>query len=482
LPSFWNSLFGNTQSPKKVSAFKEAGVSGASVVGGYPISREKNPKLVGSRKFVLYEEILANVSIVAAAFRLRNNLLAKPRWSVEAADDSPEAEYAKEIAERIMNEHDSTWQKYIRHAGLFRFMGSACLEWTLFKAEDGTILLKSLENRPMRTIIRYELDEDGDVTGFWQTGDNGQEHFIPRWKTAWLVDDSIDDAIDGMGLLRHCVEPANRLKNYQELETQGYERDFRGTLVGRAPLSAINRAVESGEITEDQAKAAIQSLEHLVTTARKNGSTGSILDSAVYEGTGSTGDGKQISSTAQWGLEVLTGGANGLNEMAKAIERLNYEMARVLGAEALLLGSTNTGSQALATEKTGSLHQTVNSDLKDIAATLRRDLITPILLMNGVDKALVPNLIVEEVSNRDAEAAANVLKSLVAAGASFLPEDPIFNSIRNDMGYESQPEEQLAQLEENELADQERQTREFEATMAQIGNPNPEEVDPNAEA
>lgn len=480
MPNIFGFSFGSS-APKKTSPFKEAGVSGASVVGGYPISRERNPKLVGSRKYVEYETLLANVSIIAAAFRLRNNLLAKPRWSVEAVDDSPEAEYAKELAERVMNETDSTWQKYVRHAGLFRFMGAAMLEWTLFKAEDGTILLKSFENRPMRTISRYEMDQDGDVTGFYQTADNGQENFIPRWKTAWLVDDSIDDAIDGMGLLRHCVEPANRLKNYQELETQGYERDFRGTLVGRAPLSAINRAVENGEITQEQATAAIQSLEDLVTTARKNGSTGSILDSAVYEGTGSTGDGKQISSTAQWGLEVLTGGATGLSEMAKAIERLNYEMARVLGAEALLLGSTNTGSQALATEKTGTLHQTVNSDLKDIATTFRRDLITPILMMNGVDKSMIPEIIVEEVSNRDAEAAANVLKSLVAAGASFLPEDPIFSAIRNDMGYESQPEEQLAQLEAKELEDQQRQTDEFNSTMAELTGTKVE-ADPNADA
>lgn len=467
MPSLFGFNFGSS-APKKISAFKEAGVSGASVVGGYAFGREQNPKLQGARKFTEYETLLANVSIIAAAFRLRNQLLAKPNWTVEAVDDSPEAQAAKELTERVMKEHDSTWQKFIRHAGLFRFMGSACLEWTLQRAEDGTILLKSLENRPMRTIARYDMDEDGDVVGFWQTNETGQEYYIPRWKTIWLVDDSVDDSIDGMGLLRHCVEPANRLKNYQELETQGYERDFRGTLIGKAPLNAIQKAIKDGEITEEQGKAAISALENLVTAARKNGSTGGIIDSTPYEGTGSSGDGKQISSTPQWGLEILQGGSNGLNEMASAIQRLNYEMARVLGAEALLLGSTNTGSQALATEKTGLLHQTVNSDLKDIAAVFRHDLIEPILVLNGVDKKLVPNLVVEEVSARDAKEASEVMKNLVASGAAFTKDDPWINEIRIDMGYSPQPEEQIAQIDEQELADQERQTQEFNATMAQM--------------
>lgn len=479
MPNFLSNLL-SRKPTVKTSVLKEAGVSGTTIVGGVVVSREQNRDLIGTRKFVKYEELLANVSIVAAAFRLRNNLLAKPNWSVEPADDTPEAKAAAELAERIMNEHDSTWQKFVRHAGLFRFMGSAVLEWTLFKSEDGKLLLRSLESRPMRTITKFEVDEDGSVTGFWQTDGVGKEYYIPRWKTVYLVDDSIDDSVEGMGLLRHCVEPATRLKNYQELEQQGYERDFRGTLIGKAPLSAINKAIESGEITKEQGKAAIEALANLVTTARKSGSTGGIIDSATYEGTGSSGDGKQISSSPQWGLEILQGGSNGLSEMASAIQRLNYEMARVLGAETLLLGSTNTGSQALASEKAGTLHQTINSDLKDIAAVFRTDLLEPILKLNGVDKRLVPNLIVEEVSSRDAEQASKVLKDLVTAGAQFLPTDEIFNEIRMDMGYSPQSEEDLKELEELELADQERQNQEFNAAMANLNPQQEEEINADA--
>lgn len=474
-------MFGFNKPATRVSPLKEAGVSGATIIGGVVVSREQNRDLIGTRKFVKYENLLANVSIIAAAFRLRNNLLAKPTWSVEPVDDSSEAQAAAELAERIMNEHNSTWQKFVRHAGLFRFMGSAILEWTLFKSDDGKLLLRSLESRPMRTISRFEVDDDGTVTGFWQTDGLGQEYFIPRWKTVYLVDDSIDDSVDGLGLLRHCVEPATRLKNYQELETQGYERDFRGTMIGKAPLSAIRKAVESGEITKEAAEAAIKALADLVTTARKSGSTGGIVDSATYEGTGSSGDGKQISSSPQWGIEILQGGSTGLSEMANAIQRLNYEMARVLGAESLMLGSTNTGSQALATEKAGTLHQTVNSDLKDIAAVFRTDLLGPILKLNGIDKSLIPNLIVEEVSARDAEQASKVLKDLVTAGAQFLPTDEIFNEIRMDMGYSPQSEEDLKELEEIDLAEKDRQDQEFNAAMANLGAQNEANINANVD-
>ena len=52
--------------------------------------------------------------------------------------------------------------------------------------------------------------------------------------------------------------------------------------------------------------------------------------------------------------------------MAKSIERLNYEIARVLGVEGLLVGGSGTGSQALSRDKSSNLFLLVDSTLKEL--------------------------------------------------------------------------------------------------------------------
>lgn len=459
MPNLFQNLLGGRKATQRVNPMKEAGTNLSSIqfLGGYVFDREQNPKLHGLLRWTTFEDILVNTSIVSASFRLWTNLASKPYWSVEAVDDTPEAIEAKEFADRIIAEYPLNWTDAVRGAALFKFYGANVQEITYRRADDGAILLASIEQRPMRSIERFEVDDQGTIDGFWQMGPNMvANYYIPRWKTVYLVDNSISDSPQGLGLIRHCVEPAQRLKNFLELETQGYERDLRGVPIGRAPLSAINAAVEAGEITQEQANAALGALEQLVTMARKSGSTGAILDSSVYLGTGSSGDGKQVSSIPQWGLDIINGGSSsGLKDMADAISRINFEMARVFNSEGLLLGSTSTGSQALANDKSSNLHDQINSMLRQIADAYTNDILGTIWRLNGRDPKTMPSFIVEEVSSRDAEATAKTLKDMVAAGAQFLPTDEIWQEIRQDMGYSTQPPEDLQKIEENEIRDAE---------------------------
>lgn len=472
MPNLFQNLFSGKKPTQKGSPFKDSGTNLSSIqfLGGYVFDREQNPKLHGLLRWTTFEDILVNTSVVAASYRLWTNLISKPYWSVEAVDETPEAIEAKEFAERVLAEYPLNWTDAVRGAALFKFYGANVQEVTYRKADDGAILLASIEQRPMRSIERWEVDGQGTIDGFWQMGPNMvANYYIPRWKTAYLCDNSISDSPQGLGLLRHCVEPSARLKNFLELETQGYERDLRGIPIGFAPLSAINQAVEAGEVTKEQAQSAISSLEQLVTMARKSGSTGAILDSSVYAGTGSSGDGKQISSVKQWDMQILNGGnSTGLKEMADAIARINYEMARVFNTEGLLLGSNSTGSQALANDKSSNLHDQINSTLRQIADSYTRDILGTIWKLNGRDERLMPHFQVEEVSSRDAEKTAVSLKDMVASGAQFLPSDPIYNSLRKDMGYPEQPEEDLAKIEQQEIETRERETAEAEAAL----NPN----------
>ena len=66
-----------------------------------------------------------------------------------------------------------------------------------------------------------------------------------------------------------------------------------------------------------------------------------------------------------------------------AIERLNREMARILGIEQLLLGSTGSGSYALSKDKTQAFYLLVDSALTELRDVVRMDLLKPLWMLNG---------------------------------------------------------------------------------------------------
>src|SRR5260221_12472617 len=76
-----------TQALPRPKPFTEMGVSGTPVYGGYVVIAERNARLIGQEKHRTYSDILVNTSIVAAATRYFLNVIARPAWSCEPADE-----------------------------------------------------------------------------------------------------------------------------------------------------------------------------------------------------------------------------------------------------------------------------------------------------------------------------------------------------------------------------------------------------------
>ena len=269
-------------------AFAPIGNIGTPIYGGIPYSNESNSNLIGDKKWETYSEILANTSIVAAGTRYFLNLVASAGWSVLPADvDSKEdKDRALEIAETVENiikDLETPWHRVVRRAAMYRFWGFSIQEWTAKKREDGTIGLWDIEPRSQRTIEKWDVGDHGKVIGVTQVvPQTYQEVYLPRWKIVYTVDDSINDAPDGLGLFRHVVDSAKRLSRYEQLEGIGYEVDLRGVPIGRAPLADLEKMVTDGEITEEQRDTAITGLQGFVANHIKSQSLGMILDSSPY--------------------------------------------------------------------------------------------------------------------------------------------------------------------------------------------------------
>ena len=432
---------------EKPNPTETVGAPGFAVYSGYVVSDEKDQRLQGAKKYQSFSNMLANTAIVAAGVRYFVNLCAKAGWKVEPAKDQENSdepstasiEMAEKI-EKIMNGMTTPWHRVVRRAAMSRFYGFSLQEWTMeVDEETGELTYRDIEPRPQRTIERWDTDESGTVVGVVQRSPQTQrEIYIPRGKLVYMVDDTIDDNPEGVGLFRHIIKTAQKLERYEILEGWGFERDLRGTPIGRGPLAEIEKLVKKGDLSQAQALALRNPIELWIKNALKGKDTALFLDSAPYR---ATGEQQQPANTPQWNVELLQGDGGPHEPMAAAIERLNREMARVLGVEQLLLGSDSAGSFALSKDKTQSFGLLVDATLRDIVETFQKDFLDPLFELNGWDPALKPTFKTDQAQYRDIGDITMALKDLAAAGAPLPTNDPAINEVRDLLGLSDMPEQ-----------------------------------------
>lgn len=412
---------------------QKLGSRGTAVHGGYIVSNETNADLQGSRRYKTFGEILVNCAILGAGVRYFLNLTSKAGWKVTPADDSEEAKEYAEFVEDVMNDMETPWARIVRRAAMYRFYGFSVQEWTAKKREDGRIGFLDIEPRPQKTIEKWELDESGEVAGCTQTvPQTGLDVFLPRWKIVYLVDDSLSDSPEGLGLFRHIAPHAKRLKTYEDLESIGFETDLRGIPVLRAPIAILRQAVKDGKMTQTQMDEALNTLKNFITNHFRSAKTGLLLDSLTYT---SSDEARTPSNTTQYSIELLRGsGSTIMKEVESAIDRVNEEIARLLGVEHLLLGTQSKGSFALSRDKTNNFFLIVDSTLVELSETFEKDFLDVLWELNGFSKETKPTLSPEPVKFTDVSVIVEALARLATAGAPLDPNDPAVNEIRELLG------------------------------------------------
>lgn len=429
------------------------GVSGISVYSGIVRTKEKSADWVGTKKWETIADLSVNVSIVAASVQYFLNMVAHPQWTVKPAieegeEDQPgkgkakrkEAEDLAAFVEEVIHDMTTPWQRIVRRAGMYRFNGFGIQEWIAKKRPDGKIGLLDVEPRPPFTIERWDIDDDGTILGVWQRSpQTGQLIGLPRGKLVYIVDDTLTDQPDGLGVYRMMGETFNRLKQYLELEARAYERDMRGIPLGRAPISVINQMVNEGKLKKEEGEQMLLGLRNFITTQVRDKDTSLLMDSLPYEN--QTADGLTIAGAMQWDVSLMSGGVSGLSEMANAIDRLQREMARIIGTEHLMMGDKGGGSRAMAADKSKNLYLIANSVLGNISDSMDHDLIEPLWILNGFDPELKPYFSTEDVAFKDVQEIATALGSMATAGAVLAPDDPAINDVRDLLGISRAPEQ-----------------------------------------
>lgn len=451
------------------SSFASLGAPGTAIYGGYVLNKEKDSRLVGQERYVTYSDMLANVSIVGAGVRYFVDLVAKANWEVQPADDSSEAEKIAETVEDMMNGMATPWHKVVKRACMYTFWGFSIQEWTAKRRDDGQVGYLDIEPRAQMTIERWDTDVSGTVLGVVQRNPQNQEEiYLPISKCIYLVDNTLNDSPEGMGLFRNIIKAAEKLQRYELLEAWGFDTDLRGIPIVRGPFTQLEQMVNNQQLTTAQANALKQPMIDFLESHNKNPELGMMLDSMTYQ---TTDERATPSPVKQWDVELLKGDPNGQEEVHVAIQRINREIGRVLGVEQLLLGE-NGGSNALARDKTAQFGLIVDSCLKELKETFEKDFLDPLWLLNGWDPALKPTFKIEKIQYRDIEEVVSALEKLSRAGYVMDANDPAGNEIRSLVGLSERPEQEevdltlgmdalkdpLAPEKEEEVPDEEEET------------------------
>jgi hypothetical protein len=272
-----------------VRPMRTSGVGGTVVSGGFVVSKEKNQDLVGDAKYRKYSEMLLNVAIVAAAVRYFLSLIAKADWDVIPAGEKRKptrrAEQAAQFIENCLNDMDTPWTRVVKRSAMYKFYGFTVQEWTAKIREDGKVGLKDIDPRPQHTITQWDLSENGKVLGCIQhSPQTGDDIYLPRGKVFYLVDDSLTDDPEGLGLFRQVIPHANKLLQYEKLEAIGFTTDLKGIPVGRIPYAYLEEAEATGKLTRDQRRELEQVMQDFISSHVRALDTGIILDSITYAG------------------------------------------------------------------------------------------------------------------------------------------------------------------------------------------------------
>ena len=439
------------------------GVPGVAIYSGYVDQDERDPELSSiENRYRLYANLLANTSIIAAGVRHFLTLLGVSRWNFKAAEADTDGKYKKMAEEALTKDPKTSWHRIIRRCGMFRLYGFSIQEWIVKRHKDGYFTFDDVAPRAQKTIEQWDVDHTGQVLGVLQRNPyNGERIYIPRGKILYIVDDSLNDSPEGLGLFRHLVKPAKRLNRYLQLETFGFETDLRGIPVVYGPFTALRK---DPELTEDDVKKIEKGPRDFVKNHVRTPHQGLFLDSAPY----TTADQAERPSPArQWSVELLKGSGTSFAENAAAIERLNRELARILGVEQLLLGSTSIGSLALSEDKTTSFYRLVDAALTEIKEAVKKDLLDVLWDLNGWPDEMKPELVTEATRQQNLVQLGQTLRDLATAGAVLEPDDPVINDIRNLMGV-SPVDLEMARQRADEMASMMRPPRD------NSGNPSGE--------
>lgn len=406
---------------------REMGVSGAP--SGAPDTTTMNfmgqtsdrylPELQGPTGIKTMARVLRREPAAYITQRTMSLAARQAEWSVAAGEDTESDDPTVKYLKECMEDMSHSWRNMIQFAFSAGGFGFADIEIVLkrrmgaqtgalpsSKFDDELIGIRKLAPRRQETVT-WKFDDNGGPLEMIQldpvTGQPRQA--IPIEKIIHFQSGDARGGWEGAGWLEPAYQLAHRISNYEMILSIGHQRAHVGL-----PVFAYKAGVPGADVrraTEAMARGLVVNTHQFVTYPEQ------IMD-----------------------FKLATVSNNNAAELSGLISQLRWEIMSLGLVQFLRLGSTSSGSRALADPLKELFISSINAALDEIADALNRHLIPRLLAANPSlnHKGAQPKFVHNGVKNLPIE----VLRYLGTISSWMNSADPVDEEwVRNITGLPS---------------------------------------------
>ena len=309
----FSSLFGEKTKRTQTTI----GIPGLTISAGRVVEEYLTALRSYDKRIKIWREMRDHPIVATLLDAIKFPLLAAP-VTVQPAPAASEGDKqaAIWIQQNLEQMHRQTWRAHMLEAMECLEFGYSVAEVVLEKRADGRLWLKNLSPRAPETLNRWGFDDEGQAISFWQRRtDNYAVVEIPLSECIHVAFKGRKGNPEGESIFQSLYRPWYFLKNMENLEAIGVERDVGGMPVGQLSKEAV---LDPAQLTL---------VENALKALRQ--------DEASY-------------LIAPAGLEIKPyGSGSKMYDVGAIIERYQKLILGRFFAQFLKLGMDNVGTQAL---------------------------------------------------------------------------------------------------------------------------------------
>jgi len=310
----------------------------------------------GQEAYKRFNEMRLNNATIGAGLLAIEYMIRSMSWEFTSEDENdPNVEFVKEAR----NAMTQSWNDFISEVLSMIWAGFSVHEIVYQYDDRKRLLWRKFPIRGQDTVYQWLFDETGGITGL------RQQVSSPTYK---LIDIPIEKLIlfrmkseknnpEGRSLLRVAWVSYYYLKNLQQIEAIGFERDANGMIKITLPQGADTDETDSNS---DASKAA-----KIARNVRNDEQAGLVVPFG-------------------WEAELMSGAGKSFDAINNAIERYEKRIATAFFSQFLLLGQDGVGSLALSENSTDFFMSAVNAVADIISETFTKYAVWKLLILNGV--------------------------------------------------------------------------------------------------
>ena len=340
-------------------------------------------------------------------------LMRQVEWSVQPADDSPEAaEYAM-FVESCLSDMSMSWHDTLSEILTFLPYGFSFHE-IVYKRRlgpnpkdgsknsnynDGRIGWRKWPIRGQVTLDHWDFDEDGGIRGMYQRLANFELVYIPIEKGLLFRTTSRMNSPEGRSILLNAYRSWYFRKHIENIEGIGIERDLAGMPVAYVPWQMLTASAT------DEQKQIVSVIQKIVTNIKRDEQEG-IVFPVAYDDKGNK----------EFDLKLLATGGSRQFSTNEIIDRYGLQIAMTMLADFVFLGHKGVGSFALSSNKMHFFSSALKSWLDSIAAVINAHAIPRLMILNGFPTSKSPVIVHEDIENAPLGELGGYIEQLAKAG------------------------------------------------------------------